>query len=212
MKYYVLLLLFAAAAIPPTEALSRNQIVYYMVFADKMEIQNDIVAAKEQRASTQRDLLLGVLYMSMSVRNGKSEFARASYRHFKKVPDAALDTAVLYSMRGTASAFMARKAGIFGMNHLKKTQYYFDLIPDNHPDWFVRFLRGQTAWNIGKALPGFPPVGSIKKDLLEQGRNDLDFVIDKYENTDRRSEPAEKNANYTYVPREVYSQVIETLK
>lgn len=79
---------------------------------------------------------------------------------------------------GMAHAFVASIRTIFGVGDLKKMQSELQSIDRDHPDWLIRFLRGITSVEVGRALPNVFTIKEIRKEAVEVGSADLRYVLD----------------------------------
>lgn len=55
--------------------------------------------------------------------------------------------------RGLAAAFEARIKKAFGMGALRRMRDELTAIAADHPDWYIRFMRGRTLLAISRGLP-----------------------------------------------------------
>ncbi len=114
---------------------------------------------------------------------------------------------------GMAHAFVARIRTIFGVSNLKKMQAELQSIPEDHPDWLIRFLRGITSLQVGRALPGVFTIKEIKQQAVEVGSADLRYVLSLYEQSGIRSfDPGTYNFSDRPVPQPVANQAREVLE
>lgn len=81
---------------------------------------------------------------------------------------------------GMAHAFVARIRTIFGVSNLKTMEEQLQSIPENHSDWLIRFLRGTTSLEVGRALPGVFTIKDIKEKAVQVGSGDLRYVLEVY--------------------------------
>jgi len=81
---------------------------------------------------------------------------------------------------GMAHAFVARIRTIFGVSNLKTMEEQLQSIPENHSDWLIRFLRGTTSLEVGRALPGVFTIKDIKQKAIQVGSEDLRYVLEVY--------------------------------
>ena len=78
---------------------------------------------------------------------------------------------------GMAHAFIAKIRKVFGVGNLKEMQGLMQSIPEDHPDWLLRFFRGTTLVELGSALPGVFTIKETKEEALELGEADLRYVL-----------------------------------
>ena len=87
---------------------------------------------------------------------------------------------VLFTVHiGMAHAFVASIRTVFGVGDLKKMQSELQSIDRNHPDWLIRFLRGITSVEVGRALPNVFTIKEIRAEAVEVGSADLRYVLDR---------------------------------
>ncbi len=114
---------------------------------------------------------------------------------------------------GMAHAFVARIRTIFGVSNLKKMQAELQSIPEDHPDWLIRFLRGTTSIQVGRALPGVFTIKEIKQQAVEVGSADLRYVLSLYEQSGIRSfDPATYDFSDRPVPQPIANQARTVLE
>ena len=80
---------------------------------------------------------------------------------------------------GMAHAFVASIRTVFGTGDLKKMQKELQSVDREHPDWLIRFLRGITLVEVGRALPGIFSIREIKTQAVETGSRDLRYVLSR---------------------------------
>jgi len=81
---------------------------------------------------------------------------------------------------GMAHAFVASIRTIFGVSNLKTMEEQLQSIPEKHSDWLIRFLRGTTSLQVGRALPGVFTIKEIKEKAVQVGSEDLRYVLEVY--------------------------------
>lgn len=114
---------------------------------------------------------------------------------------------------GMAHAFVARIRTIFGVSNLKKMEAELQSIPEDHPDWLIRFLRGITSLQVGRALPGVFTIKEIKQQAIEVGSADLRYVLSLFEQSGIRSfDPDTYNFSDRPVPEPVATQARTVLE
>jgi len=114
---------------------------------------------------------------------------------------------------GMAHAFIARIRTIFGVSNLKEMQTKLQSIPQDHPDWLIRFLRGITSLQVGRALPGVFTIKDIKQQAVEVGSTDLHYVLKLYEESGVRSfTPSTYDFNRRPVPQAVANRARRVLE
>lgn len=114
---------------------------------------------------------------------------------------------------GMAHAFVARIRTIFGVSSLKKMQSELQSIPEEHPDWLIRFLRGITSLQVGRALPGVFTIKEIKQQAVEVGSADLRYVLRLYQESGVRNfSPSTYDFNRRPVPQAVAEQARTVLE
>lgn len=102
---------------------------------------------------------------------------------------------------GMAHAYIAKIRRVFGISSLKEMRKKMAEIPDQHPDWLLRFLRGTTLVEVGSALPGVPTIRDIKESAVEVGSADLSCVLDRHGQTSvSRFDPATYDIETMPVP------------
>ncbi len=102
--------------------------------------------------------------------------------------------------KGITEAFLAKKRTIFGVENLKNTEAFMTSIPDSHPDWFIRFLRGISYYRLGQGLPGIGPIKPYKTEALRIGLMDLEYVINTHESNSIREY---NSSDYNWAKRPV---------
>lgn len=114
---------------------------------------------------------------------------------------------------GMAHAFVAKIRTVFGVSSLKKMQAELQTIPEDHPDWLIRFLRGTTSLQVGRALPGVFTIKEIKAQAVEVGSADLRYVLNLYEQSGTGTfEPETYDFSDRPVPRPVAGRARKILE
>ncbi|MBN2199749.1 MAG: hypothetical protein JW747_07875 [Candidatus Aminicenantes bacterium] len=126
-------------------------------------------------------LALGILYVHLHLRDPDLEHARRAEDHLRGIENEPLKKEPLTLVYlGMASSFKARAKTLFGVTDLENMKACFEAIPEDHPDWFIRFLRGTTYLQVGKNLPHLRYFADFKTKAVHYGRNDLLYVLDRY--------------------------------
>ncbi len=110
---------------------------------------------------------------------------------------------------GMAHAFVASIKTIFGVGDLKKMQAELQSIDRDHPDWLIRFLRGTTLVEVGRALPGVFTIKEIKQEAVEVGSGDLRYVLSM--DRGKTFDPENYDPNNTSVPPSVLRKAQDVL-
>ena len=83
--------------------------------------------------------------------------------------------------KGITEAFLARRLTIFGVENLKNTERFMTSVPVDHPDWYIRLLRGISYYRLGQGLPGIWPIKEYKDKASEVGKEDLMYVLQQHD-------------------------------
>lgn len=119
----------------------------------------------------------GVLHVYRYIRSSRKDDAMAAKELLEAVEPRYRDQELFIVHSGMAHAFVASIRTIFGLGDLKKMQVELQSIPREHPDWLLRFLRGTTSIEVGRALPGVFSIKEIKEEAVKVGSADLNFVL-----------------------------------
>jgi len=155
----------------------------------------------------------GVLHSYRYIRTEKKDDAFRSKDLLETVQEGFDDQELFTVHLGMAHAFVAGIRTIFGVSNLKKMEEELQSIPEKHPDWLIRFLRGTTSLQVGRALPGVFTIKDIKRQAIEVGSEDLRYVIRLYEQSGIEDfDPASYNFDRRPVPRAVAAQARKVLE
>lgn len=108
---------------------------------------------------------------------------------------------------GMAHSFVAKIRTVFGVSNLESMEEYMSSIPEDYPNWLVRFLRGTTLVQVGSALPGIFKMREIKEKAIRIGSDDLEYVIEEYDSDPLESfDPSSYDPSSKPVPRPIAEQ------
>ncbi len=95
---------------------------------------------------------LGVLYSYRYIRSeDKSDAFRA--KDFLRTSSPFYRADPLHRVHlGMANSYIAKFRRILGLSNLREMHSSMRSIPEDHPDWLVRFLRGTTLVEVGAAI------------------------------------------------------------
>lgn len=127
---------------------------------------------KEQ--GIERDRALGMVHIARYLRREKKQDALKALELLEPLP---ADTHLRKAYLGVAHAFAARIRTIFGVGNLEAMQEILEEIPEHLDDPLVRFLRGNTLVQVGRALPGMFTLGEIKERAIAVGTADLRYIL-----------------------------------
>lgn len=118
----------------------------------------------------------GILRVYRYLRTAEKDDAFRAKDLLEEVHGAVTTTDLFKVHIGRAHAFVASIRTVFGVGDLKKMQTELQSIDRDHPDWLIRFLRGTTLVETGRALPGVFAIRDIKEEAVEVGSADLRFM------------------------------------
>ncbi|MBN1696221.1 MAG: hypothetical protein JW881_01795 [Spirochaetales bacterium] len=152
--------------------------MYYMTQADDSELDREIgVYEAISSPIPEDDISLAILYIHKYLRTGKTVYSDKAHKRFKILKDSHLPDYLVIAYMGMSSSFQAKKKTIFGADDLKAMAASFRSIPEHIENWFIRFLRGTSCYEVGKKLPDIWIMGEIKKEALDMGKADLAYVL-----------------------------------
>ena len=96
-----------------------------------------------------------------------------AYKALEMLEAIPAETALEQVYLGMAHAFIARIRTVFGVKNLEAMQDAMGLVPEHYPDYLVRFLRGNTLFQVGQGLPSVFSIKDIKEESLRIGTADL---------------------------------------
>ena len=148
----------------------------------------------------------GVLHTYRYIRSEEKTDAMQAREYLESVETRFARDDLFIVHLGMAHAFVASIKKVFGVGNLKKMQTELQSIDRNHPDWLIRFLRGVTSVEVGRALPGVFAIRDIKQEAVEVGADDLRYVLAQSRIAgDGEFDPE----NYDYAAKPVPLQVAE---
>ena len=152
----------------------------------------------------------GVLRVYRYIRTEERDDAMTAKEMLEAVEEEFAESDLFMVHIGMAHAFVASIKTIFGVGDLKKMQAELQSIDRDHPDWLIRFLRGTTLVEVGRALPGVFTIKEIKQEAVEVGSGDLRYVL----SMDRGNtfDPENYDPNNTAVPPSVLRKAEEVLE
>lgn len=121
----------------------------------------------------------GILRVYRYIRTAEKDDAFEAKKLLEQVRGDVTETDLFRVHIGMAHAFVAGIRTVFGVGDLKKMQAELQSIDRNHPDWLIRFLRGTTLVETGRALPGVFSIKDIKEEAVEVGSGDLRYVLNR---------------------------------
>jgi hypothetical protein len=124
-----------------------------------------------------RAFTLGVLYQHRHLRTDEKDDAVHSLELLEASRERYGNDIWHQVHLGMTYASMAKIKRMFGASEIKKMWKTFEMIPRDHPEWLVRFLRGTTLAEFGLALPDIIFVAGDKKKALSRGREELQYVL-----------------------------------
>jgi hypothetical protein len=137
-------------------------------------IEEELKRISSLPESDKRDQALGMLYIARYIRSEKRRDAYDALELLEPIPAVSpLQLAYL----GMAHAFVARIRTVFGVKNLEAMQEIMRKIPEQHPDYLVRFLRGNTLVQVGRGLPSVFSIKEIKEEAIRVGTKDLEYTI-----------------------------------
>ncbi len=116
----------------------------------------------------------GMFLIGRYIREGKKKDVFRALELLEQLP---ADTPLRLVYLGMAHAFKARIRTIFGVGNLEAMQEAMRGIDEHYPDPLVRFLRGNTLVQVGRALPSIFSIRDIKKEAVRVGTADLEYVL-----------------------------------
>jgi hypothetical protein len=121
-----------------------------------------------------------MLYIARFIRQERKQDALKALEILEELP---ADSHLRMAYLGVAHDFVARIRTIFGVRNLEAMQEILESIPEKLDDPLVRFLRGNTLIQVGRALPGVFTMKEIKERAIAVGTADLEYIL--------RQEPGE---------------------
>ncbi|MFP4491567.1 MAG: hypothetical protein ACLFNZ_08825 [Spirochaetaceae bacterium] len=175
---------------PEAEGLSTEYILNFLLSEEDEDIDAEIRRLSEELEKSPSGsseeahvrYSLGVLHIYRCIRSKEQKKADA-YRALELLEEIEKEFghSKLFKVHlGMAYSFIAEIRRTFGLSQLKKMHSIMTSIPEDHPDWLTRFLRGTTLFEVGTELPGIFLVRKIKKDSLNLGRADLEYIEQRY--------------------------------
>ncbi len=135
------------------------------------------------RAGGEAARALGMLHIARYIR---SENKRDAFRALELFENLPARTPLQLAYAGMAHAFVARIRTIFGVGHLESMQEAMRAIPEDYPDYLVRFLRGNTLLQVGRGLPSVFSIKEIKEEAVLVGTADLEYVLETARDPENR--------------------------
>ncbi len=138
-------------------------------------IGNSSTLNAEETART--EYAAGVLHTYRYIRSSRRENAMQAKKLLESAEPRFTGQDLFTVHIGMAHAFVASIRTVFGVGDLKKMQSELQSIDRDHPDWLIRFLRGITSVEVGRALPNVFTIKEIRAEAVEVGSADLRYVL-----------------------------------
>lgn len=169
-----------AAAEGPFAGMSEREYALFTLTAPDMDLIDGEIDRLSAGGSGSRDdaesgRALGMLHIARYIR---SENKRDAFRALELLEPLPARTPIELAYAGMAHAFVARIRTVFGVGHLEAMQEAMRAIPEDHSDFLVRFLRGNTLLQVGRGLPSVFSIKEIKEEAVLVGSADLKYVLE----------------------------------